>query len=422
MAIDHDGARHRHAAPRRVSRRQLLGLLGAAGVGAGVAGAVRLPAHAEDTRTEPPRAAPPGDVVPFFGAHQAGIATPQPAHVTFAAIDVGGASGADLRDLLRTWTGAAARMTRGLSAEEDGADRERPPADTGEAAGLPASNLTITFGAGPSLFEGRLAGARPRRLVHLPPFPGDRLDPARSGGDLCIQACADDGQVAFHAVRELLRLGHGVATARWSQAGFMPGRVEGQSPRNLLGFRDGTNNLSGGDAAALDRFVWVGAEGPRWLRGGSYLVARRIRVHVEPWDRTDLGEQEEVFGRRKTSGAPFGGHAEHDRVRLDATRPDGKPLIPIHAHIRQAGPATNHGQRILRRGYSFADGVDASGHLDAGLFFLAYQRDPLRQFVQIQQRLATMDALNEYTEHTGSAVFAVFPGVQPGDFIGRGLF
>ena len=418
-----------------VSRRQLLALLGAAGVGAAGATAMKLPGHgrgggtAVDARTPPS----PGssevtvvpDVVPFYGRAQAGIATPQPTDLSFASIDVRDASRSELRDLLRTWTEAAARLTQGRPASAGPGGREDPPGDTGEAIGLPAADLTITFGVGPSLFENRrvgLAAARPKALVDLPAFSVDRLEPARTGGDLCIQACANDGQVAFHAVRELLRLGHGLVAPRWTQAGFLPGMRGGQSPRNLMGFKDGTNNLRGSDAASLARYVWVGAEGPAWLRGGSYAVVRRIRVHLEAWDATGLDEQEDVFGRHKLSGAPFGGSHEHDTVRLDSMRPNGKPVIPLDAHIRQAGPASNGGERILRRGFSYADGTDAEGRLDAGLFFVAYQRDPRRQFVPIQQRLSRSDALNEYIQHTGSAVFAMFPGVQPGDFIGRRLF
>ena len=55
-----------------------------------------------------------------------------------------------------------------------------------------------------------------------------------------------------------------------------------------------------------------------------------------------------------------------------------------------------------------------TGLLDAGLFFLAYMRDPA-QFVALQNVLGAHDALNEYISHTSSAVFACPPGVRPGD-------
>jgi deferrochelatase/peroxidase EfeB len=174
----------------------------------------------------------------------------------------------------------------------------------------------------------------------------------------------------------------------------------------------------------MNRFVWVGKEEPQaWFRGGSYLVARRIRMLIESWDRSSLAEQEATIGRRKISGAPLTGRKEHDTVDLDRRGTNGKPVIPVDAHIRLAAPASNDGQRILRRGYSFTDGTDAAtGELDAGLFFIAYQRDPHRQFAAIQRRLGASDALNEYIVHTGGGLFAVPPGARPGGFVGEGLF
>jgi deferrochelatase/peroxidase EfeB len=217
-------------------------------------------------------------------------------------------------------------------------------------------------------------------------------------------------------VRNLARIGFGTAAVRWSQLGF--GRTSTTSssqstPRNLFGFKDGTANIKAEDAAALGQHVWVGAEGPEWLRGGSYLVARRIRMHIETWDRTSLQEQEQVIGRSKGSGAPMGGSAEDDAVVLAKQ--------PPRSHVRAAHPDVNGGIRILRRGYSFVDGSDDLGRLDAGLFFLAFCRDPERQFVPLQRRLAREDALSEYIEHTSSAVFACPPGARPGRPWGAGL-
>jgi len=284
--------------------------------------------------------------------------------------------------------------------------------------GLSPARLTVTFGFAPSLFH-RFALTRPAPLRPLPALPGDELDPARSDGDLCVQACADDPQVAFHAVRNLARIGRGVVVMRWSQLGF--GRTSTTSrsqatPRNLMGFKDGTNNLKSEDAAALRKHVWVGAEGPAWLRDGSYLVTRRIRMLIETWDRASLADQEQTIGRTKSEGAPIGGRREHDPVDLRSRR------LPVDAHIRLASPHTNGGVRILRRGYSFTDGFDDElGQLDAGLFFIAYQRDPA-QFVALQRRLGTNDALNEYIKHTSSALFAVPPGVRGrSDWVGRAL-
>jgi deferrochelatase/peroxidase EfeB len=399
-----------------VTRRGLLGA--AAGATAGGAFGAGYLLRGEDKDSE---AHAPARAVPFYGEHQAGIATPAQDRLVFASFDVTADTPGELRDLLREWTAAAARMTAGRPAGAANHVQLVPPDDTGEALGLPAASLTITFGLGPSLFDGRfgLAAHRPATLRELPPLPGDQLDPDRSGGDLCVQACADDPQVAFHAVRNLARLGRGSVAMRWCQLGF--GRTSTTSrsqstPRNLMGFKDGTNNIRAEDHAAMERHVWLGAsDSPAWMRGGTYLVARRIRMLIEVWDRASLQDQQETIGRVKDSGAPLGGRSEFDPVE--------RARLPVDAHVKLAGPAANTGERILRRGYSFTDGMDPDlGELDAGLFFICFQRDPAKQFVAIQRRLATNDALNEYIKHTGSAVFAVPPGVRPGGYVADGLF
>jgi deferrochelatase/peroxidase EfeB len=362
--------------------------------------------------------------VNFYGGHQAGIDTPAQDRLAFAAFDVTSLDIAALRAMLGSWAAAAAQMTSGQPVGSVETVPQAPPVDTGEALGLEPAQLTITVGFGPSLFDDRfgLANRRPAALADLPAFPGDVLDPRRSGGDLGVQACSNDPQVAFHVIRNFARIARGTAVTRWSQLGF--GRTSTTStsqvtPRNLMGFKDGTNNIKAEDRADLDAFVWVGDETDQpWMRGGSYLVARRIRMLIEAWDADYLADQEQLIGRIKASGAPLGGRDEFDGVDLA-----GK-TIPADAHIRLAAPASNGGQKILRRGYSFTDGIDpVTGQLDAGLFFLAYQKDPRRQFVPIQARLAANDALNEYIKHTGSALFAVPPGVNAaGDWFGRALF
>ncbi|MFE2138081.1 iron uptake transporter deferrochelatase/peroxidase subunit, partial [Streptomyces sp. NPDC059466] len=295
-----------------------------------------------------------------------------------------------------------------------------PPHDTREALGLKPTRLTLTIGFGPSLFEKfGLAQQRPEALVDLPKFPGDNLEATRSNGDLCIQACADDPQVAVHAIRNLARIGFGKVAIRWSQLGF--GKTssttpDAQTPRNLMGFKDGTRNIAGTEPERLKKFVWVGeGDGPAWMTGGSYLVARRIRMNIETWDRTSLQEQEDVFGRDKGEGAPVGKAKERDEPFLKAMKPD--------AHVRLAHPESNDGITLLRRGYSFTDGTDGLGRLEAGLFFLAYQRDVRKGFIPVQRRLSRSDALNEYIQHVSSAVFAVPPGVRDkDDWWGRTLF
>ncbi|WP_371501166.1 iron uptake transporter deferrochelatase/peroxidase subunit [Kitasatospora sp. NBC_00374] len=407
-----------------VSRRAVIGWAGAGvALGAAAAGSVAVAAGAGGEAA--PAAAPTADI-PFFGEHQAGIATAVQDRLHFAAFDVVTGNRDALVKMLKEWTKAAAAMTGGREVGTGATGlAEAPPDDTGEALGLPSSRLTLTIGFGPSLFEKDgvdrfgLKARRPEALIDLPKFPHDNLDPNRSGGDICVQACADDPQVAVHAIRNLARIGMGVVNVRWSQLGF--GKTssttpDAQTPRNLMGFKDGTHNISGTDADALGKHVWVaGGEGPEWMTGGSYLVARRIRMHIETWDRTPLKEQEDIFGRTKREGAPFGKQQERDTPDLKA--------MPEDSHVRLAHPDSNDGLMILRRGFSFTDGTDGLGRLEAGLFFLAYQRDTRKAFVPLQQRLAASDALNEYIQHVGSAHFACPPGIRkPGEWWGQALF
>jgi deferrochelatase/peroxidase EfeB len=321
-------------------------------------------------------------------------------------------------------------MTAGRPVGTDNTDQDAPPDDTGEADDVGAAALTVTFGFGASLFDRagdpfRIAASKPAALVAMPTFANDELDPARSDGDLAVQACANDPQVCFHAIRNLTRIGRGVVALRWSQSGF--GRTSStdsaqETPRNLMGFKDGTNNVVAEDTKALQEHVWVSSsDDPAWMRGGSYLVTRRIRMLLEVWDRSTLSDQERTIGRVKGSGAPLGETNEHAPVNLTA-KADGELVIPVDGHIRLAAPAENEGIRLLRRGYSFTDGIDpVTNQLDAGLFFIAYQRDPRTGFIRVQEHLRT-DALNEYIRHNGSAMFAVPPGVDTGGFLGETLF
>ncbi|MEU1176408.1 iron uptake transporter deferrochelatase/peroxidase subunit [Streptomyces sp. NPDC005820] len=404
----------------RPSRRSLIGW-GGAGLALGAVAAGGAVAMARTGDDVEPTAAETGAAVAFHGANQAGIATPVQDRLHFAAFDVDTTDRAEFVQMLKDWTAAAHRMTAGKTVGDGayGGLTEAPPDDTGEALGLKPSRLTLTLGFGPSLFaKFGLDGRRPEALVDLPKFAGDALDASRSNGDLCVQACADDPQVAVHAIRNLARIGMGKVSIRWSQLGF--GKTssttpDAQTPRNLMGFKDGTRNIAGTETDRLKKFVWVGEkDGPEWMVGGSYLVARRIRMHIETWDRTPLQEQEDIFGRDKGEGAPVGKAKERDEPFLKAMKPD--------AHVRLAHPDSNHGSTILRRGYSFTDGTDGLGRLEAGLFFLAYMRDVGNGFIRIQRNLAT-DALNEYIQHVGSAVFAVPPGVRDkDDWWGRTLF
>jgi deferrochelatase/peroxidase EfeB len=238
-------------------------------------------------------------------------------------------------------------------------------------------------------------------------------------------------------VRELVRLANGVVQFRWAQSGFLGDSGSQAEPRNLMGFKDGSNNpettAAGPDRPrGFDDVVWVGDEGPDWMRGGSYLVARRIRVALEHWDSSELEFQEQVIGRHKYSGAPLGKAKESDSLGLDRVDGDGNPVIADNAHVRLGNAATNDGAQIFRRSYSYNDGVRYIAErwppwrqgmmYDAGLFFLCYQRDPREGFIKIFENMAKLDALNQFTTHTGSAVFACPGGVEDASFIGARLF
>ncbi|WP_193614170.1 iron uptake transporter deferrochelatase/peroxidase subunit [Nocardioides lijunqiniae] len=418
----------------RVSRR---GLLGGGVAAAGVAGAFATGRATADAPAAMTPAAARAASYAFRGEHQAGIVTPAQDRLHFAALDVVTDSREELVELLQAWTVAAERMTKGQAAGEIGpveGSLDLPPDDTGEAIGLPASGLTITFGFGPGLFrdaEGRdrfgLADRQPEALQTLPHFPADNLDPTRSYGDLCIQACADDPQIAVHAVRNLVRIGFGTVSVRWSQLGF--GRTSSTSTsqdtaRNLFGFKDGTANVKAEEDAALADHVWVGGDDDAngaWLAGGSYLVARRLNMTIEVWDRQPLGDQENIVGRTKGTGAPLSGGEEFSEP--DFAMPGrGGPIIPADAHVRIVHPDQHGGARMLRRGYNFVDGSDSLGGLNAGLFFIAYVRDPRTGFIPIQNAMAKNDALMEYLKTTGSALFAIPPGAKPGEYVGQSLF
>lgn len=420
------------APARAVSRR---GLLGIAGAGLVALGASAATGYAVGRPSTGP--APAARSYPITGVHQPGITTPAQDRLHFATFDLLTEDRDDVVDLLRAWTAAADRMMRGLPAGELGPSSgpyDAPPDDTGETEDLDASHLTVTFGFGPSFFTDAdgsprfgLDGRKPALLDDLPHFPADALEDARCGGDIAVQACADDPQVAVHAIRNLARLAFGTASVRWSQLGY--GRTSTTStsqstPRNLFGFKDGTANIKAEEPEALEDHVWVQPDdataepGAAWLAGGSYLVARRIRMTIETWDRSSLREQETVTGRTKGSGAPLSGGDEHTEPDFSRTGRDDVPLIDPASHVALAHPSANGGARMLRRGYNYTDGSDGLGRLDAGLFFLCYVRDPATQYIPLQNTLARDDLMSEYLRHTGSGLWAVPPGLPEGSTTG----
>ncbi|MCV7198112.1 iron uptake transporter deferrochelatase/peroxidase subunit [Mycobacterium angelicum] len=414
-----------------VSRRRMLGgavwagLAGAAvgAAGGGVAGyaAASEKKHTGDDDTVDLRRS-----YPFYGqVHQGGIATQPQRYCVFMSFSLAaGAGRSQLQSLLARWSAAAAVLQQGnpVGAVQPSVEVQ-PPADTGEAFGLSPASLTVTVGLGPSVFGDRfgLAARKPALFSDLPPLNGDNLDPRLHGGDLSVQACADDPQVCYHATRNLTRLGRNIVSPLWQVLGF--GRASagpGQStPRNLLGFKDGTRNVS--SDAEYSRFVWVDNSDQAWMNGGTYQVARKIRMLLETWDTDRVGNQQQIFGRTKQEGAPLSGKAEFDTPDFGAKDADGKPVIDPLSHIGLAARENNDGIMIRRRSYNYTDGLDATGQLNAGLLFISYQNNP-QNFIRLQNRLGANDLLNEYIRHIGSAIFAVPPAPSQGHYIGQALF
>jgi deferrochelatase/peroxidase EfeB len=419
-----------------LSRRHFLsrGLMAAATAGLAAPG-VRA---ALEPGSKGDRPAQENAIEPFWGKHQGGILTPLQHNTYFAAFDLIATERGDVIKMLQAWTAAAAKMSSGQTLEPIGHDDSIPAFDSGEALGLSPARLTITFGFGPGLFikDGQdrysLAAHRPPAFVDMPRFAGDQLVDTRTGGDLSVQACADDPQVAFHAVRQLTRLAYEVAQIHWVQTGFTAKFNEGETPRNLMGFKDGTNNPSVADSKTIDKFIWVGDDGPDWMRGGSYMVARRIRIALEHWDRMNLAFQEQTVGRHKYSGAPLGGTQEFDKADYDAVDKDGNPIIPENAHVRLAAAVNNDETQILRRPYSYNDGANFTAErwppwrqemeYDAGLFFICYQSDPRIGFIKLFDKMSKFDMMNQFVTHTGGGLFACPSGIAEGEFIGQRLF
>ncbi len=410
--------------PHEISRRKLLAAAGATGASsAAVAFGGRSAFGKAISKAQPATSESnsKSNIIDCHGEHQAGITTPPQQQLQIAALDVTAASRAELRELLQIWQHAIVRLTNGWPLQGNDV-LAAAPADTGEAFGQGPERLTITVGFGPSLFDSRfgLGHKRPAALIDLPSFAGDMLDPRRSNGDISIQACADNQMVAEHAIRDLAKLARGLAKLRWVQAGFNnPPTAPSGTGRNLFGFKDGTANLDAADHERMRHNVWVANhDGPGWMVGGTYQVYRRVQLHLGAWDVSPLDEQQDVFGRFKNSGAPYGGAHEFDQVVSSN--------LPEHSHVRLANPRSGDAserERILRRGFSFVDGlIPGTADFNSGLTFIAYQRDPRRQFVPIQTRLATHDAMNEYAFHTASGIFAIPPGTQAGGYLASALF
>ncbi|PZT80385.1 MULTISPECIES: iron uptake transporter deferrochelatase/peroxidase subunit [unclassified Streptomyces] len=414
-------------APPALTRRRLLGTAGAAGATGLVLGAAGGATGYAATRDDAPTAltAVGSTEVMFHGKHQPGITTPLQARGHLIAFDLApGAGRKEAAALMRRWSAVARRLMAGEPA--DGA-ADGPGHDTGVALDAGPSSLTVTFGFGYGFFERTgLTAHRPPGLDPLPPFSSDHLDADRSNGDLWVQIGSDDALVAFHALRAVQKEATSTATVRWQMNGFnrTPGATaKPMTARNLMGQVDGTGNPKPTDAD-FDRRVFVpGGQNAAydWLTGGSYAVVRRIRMLLDDWEKLPVEQQERVIGRRKADGAPLSGGTETTPMDLDKVGPDGKPLIPENAHARISSPERNSGAAMLRRPFSYHDGVSADGTPDAGLLFICWQADPLRGFVTVQRKLDRGDALTPFLRHEASGLFAVPGGAAAGEYVGQRL-
>ncbi|WP_314369987.1 iron uptake transporter deferrochelatase/peroxidase subunit [uncultured Streptococcus sp.] len=392
---------------KKMDRREFLKKagIGGAGLALGLSGASAFFANKEQGSKN---IADGQEEISFYGKHQAGITTPMQKNIYFVVLDLRTTDKKELIQLFKDWTDYTQKLVNGELVKKDGSNALLPPSDTGETVGLNPYRLTLTFGVSASfLTKLGLERKRPKLFRDLPAFPKEQLREQYTGGDIVIQACADDEQVAFHAVRNLIRKGRNKVTMKWSQSGFAAIGDRMETPRNLFGFKDGTANVT--TEKDFDKVVW--ADSQDWMKNGSYMAVRRIIMHLETWDRTNLQEQENTFGRYKESGAPFGKKNEFDEVDLS--------LLPVDSHVRLAKEVD---LPILRRSYSYSDGIDPkTGQFDAGLLFIAFQKDPDR-FVKIQTNLGADDKMNEYVTHIGSGLFACFGGVKEGGYIGQDLF
>ncbi|MFI9113302.1 iron uptake transporter deferrochelatase/peroxidase subunit [Streptomyces venezuelae] len=412
-----------------ISRRRLLGTVGAAGAaglvigaagGAGVSAAVSGDGTAAGTGAggAPALTTVGATEVMFHGKHQAGITDPLQSRGHLIAFDLApGAGRKEAIALLRRWSVSAKALMAGKA----------PAGGTGVALDAGPSSLTVTIGFGRTFFDRTgLAARRPAQLDPLPAFSSDALDPRRSEGDLWVQIGADDALVAFHALRTLQKDAGDAARVRWQMNGFNRSAGATAKPmtaRNLMGQVDGTGNPKPTDPD-FDRriFVPAGATGPAaWMAGGSYAVVRRIRMLLDDWEKLPLDRQEKVIGRRKSDGAPLTGGTETTELELNKLGPDGKLVIPDNAHSRISAPEQNGGAAMLRRPFSFHDGIGPDGTPDAGLLFICWQADPLRGFVPVQRKLDRGDALSEFIRHESSGLFAVPGGPAEGEYVGQRL-
>lgn len=399
-----------------LTRREIL--LGGSGVALGAfataAGVTALDVGTHSTTastSSPAQATFQGDrVIDWTGPHQAGITTAPQGFLTLMAFDL--AAHVDrlrLGRLLKIWTEGISRLTAG----QGGLTDTEP-----ELAQYPAG-LTITVGLGPGAFtKTAMEEQRPQWLQQLPAYDIDELQDRWSEGDLVLQVCGEDPSTVAHAARFLAKDAKAFATVRWVQHGHR--NAAGQTPpgmtfRNPFGQLDGSSNLQEEE----DSLVFLGTESPSWLNGGSTMIVRRIHMNLDTWDELDRPGREVVIGRTLDTGAPLTGGDEFSDPELDAVNELGFPVIDTAAHIRRSR-TDDPTQRFLRRPYTY-EGEPTLVPSDTGLIFITFQRDIEHQYKPVQERLAQLDLLNQWTTPIGSAVFAIPRGITAEEFAAGGF-
>ena len=346
-----------------------------------------------------------------FGEHQAGIETRPALLQTFLGMNLIDPSKASAEAVMRLLTDDVVRLTRGEPALGD-----MEP----DLAKVPAG-LTITLGLGRPFFTRTgMKDRTPAQLAEIPSYATDELEERWGQTDFLVQVGADDAVTLTHAIRMLTKDLSTLATVEWTQPGFRsaaPANPGGSTTRNLMGQVDGTINPAPG-TDQFNEVVWV-RDGEEWVAGGTVLVLRRIRMLMDTWDILDRETQENVIGRRIDTGAPLGRERENDPVPFEETDDKGLPLIPQDAHVRVSHAATNR-EMILRRPYSYDNGMH-DGTNDVGLLFAAYTADPRDSFIPMQERVASMDAFNEWNTTIGSAAYFIPAGFSEGQILAEGL-
>ena len=404
---------------KHLTRRDLLKLSAVAGagiaIGAAGLGSIMKAVKQDESSVSSAADKQKDSAISMYGEHQAGIITPQQTYMYLAAFRITSTDRKEVIALFKEWTRFADLSTSG-STMKTGDNPLLPPSDTGETLDLPASMLTVTFGFGPTFFSDNgkdrfgISHLAPRYLSDIPRMPREKIDPEISRGDVCVQVCAEDQQVAFHALRNFIRLSTGKASLKWMQEGFISGK-SGSTPRNLFGYKDGTANKLHDSKEGYENVVWAGDNEPAWMKGGTYMAYRKIHMLLEVWDRSSYQDQQDTFGRHKESGAAYGTKNEFDPVNPEN--------LPDDSHVALA-KASN--QMIHRRAYSYTEGLDPrTGNMNAGLLFLSFQQNPQEQFIPMLKLMQSRDALNDYTSHIASAMFACPGGLREGQYIGQSL-